>query len=235
MAITEDDLKQYANTLSIERLRSFIQSKDDSINEVLERYNNNIQISQAFYPELSILEVTLRNAINSTLCKSISSTWLENEISQQTILLDHDYEILLKAHNDILKEYPKKNYTIGKVIANLTFGFWTNLCSKRYNARIWTKKGCFQGVFSNYPSNLQQQIHLVSNKLRSIRKLRNRIFHYEPILKDPALLLNKYNEILELINYLPHNNPAILKNTSNFLDVYNRIVESNTALNKAKT
>lgn len=230
MAITIEELEQYRTTLSIERLSSFVQSENDTLDCVLERYKNNIRISQALYPELSILEVTLRNAINSTLCKCISQTWLEDEIKQQKILLEQEHAKLLRAYNETLKEYKPQNFTIGKVIANLNFGFWTGLCSKKYNSVIWTKKYCFKGVFVNYPTNNKETINPISTKLNSIRKLRNRIFHYEPVLAKS--ILNKYNEIMEVLSYLPQGDISILKDTSNFLDIYNKVSKD---LYKAKT
>ncbi len=54
--------------------------------------------------------------------------------------------------------------------------------------------------------------------------LRNRIFHYEPILRKQNNLLSKYNEIIELLSYLPSNLPNLLNDTSNFLDVYNELI-----------
>ena len=225
MSITQQELNKYEIMISTERLTSFIRDNNDCIEDVIERYKNNIRISQALYPELSILEVTLRNAINTMLCNCISPTWLEDEIKQQNILLDHDYNILMKAYNDLQKEYPTKTFTIGQVIAKLNFGFWTNLCSKRYNAKFWTKKGCFKGVFVNYPKSQQHQIHILSIKLRSIRKLRNRIFHYEPIFKKPTALLDMYNMILEVLSYLPCCDSSILNDTTTFLDVYNQLIQ----------
>ena len=118
-----------------------MQSENDTIDVLLERYVNNIRISQALYPELSILEVTLRNAINTTLCKYISDTWIEDEMRHQKILLDnYDRNALIKTYNDIKKDCMPDMFTVGKIIANLNFGFWTNLCSKKYNSVIWTKK-----------------------------------------------------------------------------------------------
>lgn len=229
MTITIEEMEQYRTTLSIERLSSFVQSENDTLDCILERYKNNIRISQALYPELSILEITLRNSINSTLCNEISKTWLEDEVWQQKILADQEYTKLLRAYNDTKAECKSKNFTIGKVIANLNFGFWTGLCSKRYSTKIWHKKECFRGVFVNCPKGAQQ-INVLSKKLTSIRKLRNRIFHYEPILTKS--LLNKYDEILEVLSYLPQGNISILKDTSNFLSVYNKISKD---LYKAKT
>ncbi|MCM1264875.1 MAG: hypothetical protein NC200_01630 [Candidatus Gastranaerophilales bacterium] len=220
MAIDEKELQKYASTLSIERLLSLKHSDEDSIELLIERYKTNLCISQALYPELSTLEVTLRNAIDTMLMTCISPTWLEDEVKQQKILSNHEYEMLLTAYNDIKSTYPN-NYTRGKVIANLTFGFWTNICSKWYCSNIWNKGCCFKGVFVNYPSKINN-IGAMATKLRTIRRFRNRIFHYEPIFKHPQNTLKMYNEIMEMINYLPSDNSSILEDTSSFLDVYNK-------------
>ena len=137
MAITKEELEKYASTISVERLLSFKQDDNDTIESLIARYQDNIRISQALYPELSTLEITLRNAIDTMLRTCFSNTWLEDEVKKQSILLDHEHDLLLCAYNDVKQTYPN-DFTYGKVIANLTFGFWTNLCSKKYNAKIWT-------------------------------------------------------------------------------------------------
>ncbi len=221
MAITKDELEKFASTISVERLLSFQQSKDDTIDILIERYKTNVRISQALYPELSVLEVTLRNAIDTTLKSCISKTWLEDEIKQQNILTSHEYSKLVEVYNDTKKEYSNRDFTIGKVIANLNFGFWTNLCSKWYSSNIWNKGCCFKGVFVNYPSNANN-IGAIAIKLRLIRRFRNRIFHYEPIFKKPQNTLKMYNEIMEMISYLPSDSADVLNDTSIFLNTYNQ-------------
>jgi len=227
------ELEKYSTNISIERLSVFVYDNNDIIDDVLKRYENNIKISQAFYPELSVLEVSLRNAIDTIFKEKFGNDWIEQEVKYNYFLDSFDYDTLLKAYNDVKRECQKtsKKFTAGKVIANLSFGFWTNICLSKYNAKIWTKKGFFKGVFVNFPKNKQQQIHSISNTLNSIRKLRNRVFHYERILKKPSNLLIKFNEIMEILNYLPHSQTNILTNTSDFLTVYNEI----TAQSKAKT
>lgn len=225
MAIDEKELRKYANTISIERLLSFKHDDNDTIDVLIDRYKTNLKISQALYPELLTLEVTLRNAIDTMLKNCISETWIEDEVHQQKILANHEHEMLLTAYNDIKKSYSNKNFTIGKVIANLTFGFWTNLCSKWYCSNIWNKGRCFKGVFVNYPSNVNN-IGTIAIKLRLIRRFRNRIFHYEPIFKKPQNTLKMYNEIMEMLSYLPSDSSDILKETSNFLNVYNESIVS---------
>ena len=224
MAITEKELEQYTSTLSIERLLSFRTNDNDTIDTLIKHYQMNLRISQSLYPELSTLEVTLRNAIDTVLKRCISQTWIEDEIREQHLLTDHEHAKLVIAYNDVKKEYSGKNFTTGKVIANLNFGFWTNLCSKWYSSNIWNKGCCFKGVFVNYPGNTNK-IGVIATKLRAIRYLRNRIFHYEPIYKNPQNTLRMYNTIMEVISYLPQDNSNILKDTSTFLDTYNKAIK----------
>ena len=224
MTLTKEQLIKFSKTTSVERIESFAIDNSNNLDVVLARYANNITISQALYPELSTLEITLRNSINFMLKNLFGENWLEEEVKYNKFLTSYDYDTLKKAYSDTKEKYLEK-YSIGKVISNINFGFWTNLCSKKYNSIIWTKKGCFKTVFVNYPSDKQQQIHEISKKLDSIRRLRNRIFHYEPILKEPEKILSKYNEILEILSYL-EDNKMILDKTSNFLEVYAKIARN---------
>lgn len=64
-------------------------------------------------------------------------------------------------------ESNKKSVTTGKIIANLNFGFWTNLCMKKYSASIWNKKQCFKSVFVHYP-NKRPEISIISKKMQYI-------------------------------------------------------------------
>lgn len=224
--VLESELKKYDSSIGLERLKSFIYSPDDTIDDVLEHYINNVIISQALYPELSVLEVTLRNAIDTTLKNCISETWIEDELNHNKWLRDFDYITLKTAYEDTKNECQQNNkdFTIGKVIANLNFGFWTGLCVKAYNGKIWNRKCCFKGIFPNYNAK-QFTIGNISQQLYIIRRLRNRIFHYEQIFKCPKNTLKLYNSIMQILSYLPDDNSNILKRTSTFLNVYNSIVK----------
>ncbi len=226
--ISSSEKENFSSTLSLERLESYIRSESETIDNVMDRYADNIKISLALYPELSVLEVTLRNAIDSILCKYISKTWLEDEVKNNVFLNSYDHNTLVKAYDETKQDCinSSKPFTIGKVIANLNFGFWTNICAVKYSTMIWHKKNCFRGVFVNYPAK-KQEIGKISRKLYLIRRLRNRVFHYEQIFKSPRNTLNLYKEILELLSYLPDNgNSVILKRTSIFKETYKNLTES---------
>lgn len=225
--INQQDFEKYSATISKERLEAFVKSGDTTIDDAIDRYIENIKISQALYPELSILEVTLRNSIDAMLRTNFSEKWIEDEIQYNYFLSAYDLQTLIKAYNDTKTDCKKSNktFTIGKVIANLNFGFWTNLCAKKYSIAIWHKRSCFRSVFVNYPAK-KQEIKKLSKQLGAIRCLRNRVFHYEQIFKYPGNTLKLYNEILEVISYLPNTNPRILKETSGFLNLYNELVKN---------
>lgn len=219
------DLEKYSATYGFERLSSFAYSNEDTFEDIVTNYSNNIKISQAIYPELCALEVILRNSIDTILRKYISETWIEDEIKKQSLLDDSEYKTLVKTYQETKEDCKasSKNFTIGKVIANLNFGFWTNLCVKKYNSKIWNKPKCFYGVFKNYPN--KHSINYIATKLYTIRRFRNRVFHYEKIFKYPNRTLSMYNNILEMLSYLPEDELGILKQTSTFLDTYNSTIE----------
>lgn len=223
--INRQELEKFAAIYSVERLESFIYSDIDTIDDIKKRYNHNVKISQTLYPELCTLEIVLRNAINTALKSKISKTWLEDEIKHNTILKKEDHKLLMSAYEITVKECKSnKTVTTGKIIANLNFGFWTNLCMKKYSASIWNKKQCFKSVFINYP-NKRPEISIISKKLYAIRKLRNRIFHYEQIFRYPEKTLELYNMIIEILSYLPTDEFKVVENNSNFLNTYNELLK----------
>lgn len=228
------DMDKHSLTYSVERLSSFAYFENDTLQDVILNYSNNIKISQSIYPELCTLEVILRNSIDNILKEYISKTWIEDEIQNKILLDESEYKVLIKAYNTTKDECiaEKKDFTMGKVVANLNFGFWTNLCVKKYNSTIWNKPKCFYGVFVNYP--YKHSIKNIAKQLYKIRRFRNRVFHYEKIFKYPEKTLSLYNDIMEILSYLPNDDLNILKKTSTFLDTYNKLMQ-NLQINNKKT
>jgi hypothetical protein len=64
---------------------------------------------------------------------------------------------------------------VGKVIAELTFGFWPSLISKHFHP-LWSASLHKAFPYAHAP---RRAVHL---RLEVIRRLRNRIAHHEPIL-----------------------------------------------------
>ena len=67
--MNREEFEKYATTYSIERLESFIYSSDDTIEDVIQHYSDNMQISQSLYIDLCTL-----------VCRSCSTFFIEHDI-----------------------------------------------------------------------------------------------------------------------------------------------------------
>jgi len=201
-----------------ERLKAFENFENGNL---VELYKANLQLSEALYPALATLEVTLRNAIDLMFQSRFGENWLFDEIKENKILFPNDHKKLIVAFNSLKSR--KSELTKGKIIAELNLSFWVNICSKKYSPLLWSNPKVFKAVFVNYPKSKRVQIHEISKMLQYIKNLRNRIFHFEPIYKKGSDLLGRYNDILTIISYLPTDEHRIFGCTCRFKDVYNSI------------
>ena len=156
-------------------------------------YKNNIYLSQKYYILLSIFEVSFRNSLDYYL-KSISNNYLLEE----SILHTDSIVKIKEAKKKILQR--KEQLSHNKIVAELSFGFWTSLFRKSYSNIMRTNH--IKTIFPNIPKKDVKLINrnILDKKLNKIRKFRNRIFHFEKIINKQEYK-NIENEILELLNY----------------------------------
>jgi hypothetical protein len=82
------------------------------------------------------------------------------------------------------------------VIAELNFGFWVVVLSRKYDATLW--RSCFASVFREGGSRMARQ--RVHNRMDTIRNFRNRVFHHEPIYHlDPTRM---HADIIQAIAWI---------------------------------
>ena len=161
----------------------------------LDIYKQNLLKSKNLYIPLSILEVSLRNSINTIFEKLYGSGWLINEAN---FLKHKELEKIYSAKNK-LKEN-NEAITKDKLIAELTFGFWTGLFQSAYKENMRINN--IQYIFSNLPPKdiLLVDRKLISSKLNHIREFRNRVFHHENIIKDRYITIEQ--DIYEILLFL---------------------------------
>lgn len=224
------------NSISSERLEVYRKTANDTIEDLTRLYLHNIQLAESLFPALALLEVTLRNHLNNAIDKYIKHDWLITELTEKSILLPKEYELLKNSVEKLIKpvyqqgQQIRQSLTSGKLIAELNFGFWVNLCANRYNPNIWMKKPIvFDEVFPNYDdfiakknpsSKRHKRINHVFNKLKPILKIRNRVFHHEPIFNHPNGLNNCYSDIEELLFYMSISSSEYLMQISRFQECW---------------
>jgi hypothetical protein len=188
--------KSYMDRLfSAERLaRFYAVARQDAIEASL-LYAGNIKLSESLYPSLAIAEIVLRNAINRQLKFLFGTPDWYLYLSQDPVLADLQPSID-KAQTYILDR--QEALTADKMVAELTFGFWVTLFNRAYEEVLWKQ---LRLTFAHLPKADRQRA-TVSVVLNDVRKLRNRVYHNEPICWRLAQLQQQHQKVLQLIGWV---------------------------------
>ncbi len=194
--MTEQRIKYY---LSSPRFNVYLAESNNDFSKAYQLYKINIELSEAFYPVLSVLEVSLRNAINEALKLHFKDPyWFRNNLPAEFS------SFVSKAIQKLAQQ--NKSITADRVIAELNFGFWNKLFDRHSAGLLWKP---LRLVFQNAPKHLRQR-DIIFDMLHRIRRLRNRIYHYEPIFGDLQGIEDQYNEIVTFLTWLDIDLPNLV-------------------------
>lgn len=183
--------EELEKALSLERFARYLDWAGGDRERAIELYSLNTALSEALYTPLQMLEVALRNRIHAVMAEAVNESWFQEE----TVLLGQwQPEQLAKAIKDI--EQSGKDPTPGRIVAALTFSFWTSMFGKDYET-LWQQTLHKVGRRGDGKGLRRKDF---SGPLAQIRSLRNRIAHHEPILMWD--LRKRYVSILELTGWL---------------------------------
>lgn len=182
------DYATISKYISSARLLPYEEVCDHDTKRALKLYQVNLRLSAAFYPLLSLFEIILRNALNEELILHFNdANWLKNQRSgfmSHPSLTYFDTRLGRQINNDFLKKSVQKiinnnapGISQGKIIADLNFGFWTELFEGTHYKNL---QGRPIQIFSNLPAGMNRS-H-INHRLNKIRRFRNRISHHEPIV-----------------------------------------------------
>jgi len=172
--VNEADPARVAVALSTERLVPYLRAANGELDKALRLYEWNLAVSGGLYEALGILEVVLRNALGTQLAAhhgTLAGHWYDDPLG---VLSDLAHEDIAAARRRVRKLWRPE--TPGRVVAELSFGFWKFLLAKRYEATLWT------GYLRHAFPNLQPQSRaVVYRSLDELHTVRNRIAHHEPV------------------------------------------------------
>jgi hypothetical protein len=194
--------------LSLERFSRYLAWADDDREHAIELYTLNTRISESLYVPLQTLEVVLRNRIHVVMTEAYHERWFCD-----FLLAPRQPEQLDKAIQDI--QTKKKEATPGRIVAELTFGFWTSMIGTVYED-LWQHTLHRIGKRPDGKGLVRKDF---SRPLARVRVLRNRIAHHEPIIMLTDLR-DQHDRMLELSGWLSPAAAAWCRKLDRFDEVY---------------
>src|ERR1700722_3473554 len=164
-----EQIARLEQTLSPDRLNPYIALAHGDRQHAIKLYEWNTSLSESFYGVLQGLEIALRNSLHDTLSNAFAAPdWYD-----QFALEPDQQRTLQKAKQRIIRD--GKMINPGRVVAELSFGFWVSILGPAYAQTLWDKY-----LYSAFRFPMKRKtVHL---RLDGIRKLRNRVAHHESIL-----------------------------------------------------
>jgi Abi-like protein len=161
------------DALSLERFARYVAWAGGDRTRALELYTLNTQLSEALYTPLQVLELALRNRVHTIMSAAHGERWFD---ANGLLQAPHQREQVQGALAELAKD--NKEPLPGRVVAALTFSFWTAMLSPVYET-LWRST---LSAIAAKPDGKRLGRKQLSRPLTPIRLLRNRIAHHEPIL-----------------------------------------------------
>lgn len=218
------------------RLATYLKAANQDKQQALDLYKLNLRLSEALYPLLCLLEITLRNRISSVLVRHYGNNWFDGHqgkwFDEQNLPLpegkNYEFDEIQKTKNKYLKR--GKQIKSDTLTADLNLGFWTGMIASYYERTLWQKY--ISEVFPDAPKkyNLARNLKLHRKELRDICNLRNRVFHHEPIFCTKSLsfcnLLKDYEKAKNLLGWLSQDALQLLDEYDRFDSLVELIPQS---------
>ncbi|TAK68869.1 MAG: hypothetical protein EPO13_08800 [Actinomycetota bacterium] len=194
--------------LSAPRLATYVDAAGDR-DRGLALYEWNSSMATALMRDLGYLEVGLRNAYDRVLLTADSPDWAEDP--ESTIFTsarapDRSANLdKLEAEESELRDLLQSardhvgGAGRGKIVAELMFGFWSKLTSRRLTASLWTPY-----LHAAFPAGTTRpQVH---GTVIALNNLRNRVAHHEPLFTPNVHLAHRLDQLENLLQAL---NPSM--------------------------
>jgi hypothetical protein len=188
------DLPKAYRHISEPRFSRYLYNCQADKHNALYLYECNSRLSEALYTSLNHYEVALRNGANFTLTKKFGPSWFD--IWSQDRAFHDFHKDIDRTKKQILRR--QETLTANKIVAEFTLGFWTKMYNNKYERLIWKD---LRMVYQNI-SKTDRQRTTIAPFIQKIRKFRNRVYHYEPIIWNFGALEQNYNNISQVLEWI---------------------------------
>jgi hypothetical protein len=183
--------------ITAERLTSYLGATEGNLQSAIALYDWNTLASAAVLATTAMVEVVVRNSLDRSLL-----TWAARRHDGRDWLdvapLDGlGREDIRKARDRATRLEPYRAIR-GKVIAELSFGFWRYLIASRYLTALWIPGG--HAAFSFGPRDLRTRRAEVERRMKNQLLVRNRAAHHEPIHRRD--LMRDFDDAVTLMSWV---------------------------------
>jgi len=229
--------RDFSRHFSPARVGRYLNATGNNTKRAAKLYKANLKLAQAFHPLLGVVEVVLRNKINDVLTAHFNDAdWIINQkagfMTAPSLSYIHKRTNRRRTNNFLKTEIEKaerrliKNgasITSGKIIAEQTLGFWTDLFEVHHYRLLQGKP---IKIFSSLPSGYGRK--QLNEELNKIRRFRNRINHNEPVCFngnniDLSEAQDVYNSIIKILSWI---DPALLTYVKDIDKVQKKIMQA---------
>ncbi len=195
VARTAADLRALQEAISPARLQTYLRQTHFNARRALALYEWNVRAGAALLPILQANEVALRNAVSLALTSAFGPRWPVSGGFLRS--LPGRERANFEAETGKLRtRIGAGGMSTGDVVAAQTYWFWVFLLTSRFQDRVWNKH--FAAAFPYAPRSVDRAV--VHGRCESVRLLRNRIAHHEPLLKHD--LPGAYQRALSIVRWI---------------------------------
>lgn len=202
--------------LTQERLGSYLKASEGDLHGAFALYEWNMTASSSVMSLTSMIEVVVRNALDRCLVQWASERHPSEDWFDVAPLDDHGLADIRRARQRATRR-GKTQEVHGKVIAELSLGFWRFLVESRYFTSLWVPST--HAAFRHGPADIRVRQKAVKQRLQMLSFVRNRAAHHEPIHRRD--LGRDLSAATELANWVDPNAGAWTRAKSTLAEVLN--------------
>jgi hypothetical protein len=195
VAHTAADLRALQEAISPARLRTYLRQTHYNARRAIALYEWNVRAGAALLPILQANEVALRNAVHAALTSAFEADWPTAQGFLRS-LPSRERAVFEAETRKLRSRVAGGRVSAGDVVASQTYWFWVFLLTSRFQNRVWNKQ--FAAAFPYVPKSVDRAV--VHARCETIRLLRNRIAHHEPLLKYD--LPGAYQRALSIVRWI---------------------------------
>lgn len=208
------------DAISRPRLSSYGMVPDPSCDLVMvvARHGRNIVICEALYPLLHLLEVVVRNRVHDAFSAHYGTT----EWFRMPWVYSKELALVEKAEEELQKHH--KALSPDNIVAEMTFGFWCSMFNKRYEPHHTNQPWptLLKSVLPRAPRWARTRSKILE-RLEKARRIRNRVFHHEPVAHISDLAA-QHAELMELLGWFSPDARTHLTHVCRFNQVWGDVL-----------